>query len=73
VGMIAGTVMVSQLGFRSSTYPLDVFGLTFPTYAALLALALNIALAVVVTLAPGQKNKTDETAPADYVLSNLDA
>lgn len=66
-GMISGTVMVWQLGFRSSTYPLDVLGLTFPTYAALLALALNLAVAVALTLTLGQKNKTDETQPTDYV------
>ena len=65
--MISGTVMVWQLALRTSTYPLEIFGLTFPTYAALLALILNIAVAVAVTLALGHKDRTDETVPADYV------
>ena len=66
-GMISGTVMVWQLALKTSTYPFPLFGITFPTYAALLALALNIAVAVAVTLVLGHKNKTDETQPADYV------
>ena len=59
--------MVWQLALKTSTYPFPLFGITFPTYAALLALALNIAVAVAVTLVLGHKNKTDETQPADYV------
>ena len=66
-GMVSGTVMVWQMALRTSTYPLEIFGLTFPTYAALLALILNIAVAVVVTLALGQRDTRDETVPADYV------
>lgn len=66
-GMISGTVMVWQMQLRTSTYPLEIFGLTFPTYAALLALILNIAVAAAVTVALGHKDKTDETQPADYV------
>lgn len=66
-GMVSGTVMVWQLGLKSSTYPLALFGLTFPTYAALLALALNLAVAVVVTLMLGKRKGTDETRAEDYV------
>jgi len=66
VGIVSGTVMVWQLALRSSTYPLEIFGFTFPTYAALLALALNIAVAVVVTLVMKERDKKDDTVAADY-------
>ena len=65
-GMISGTVMVWQLALRTSTYPLEIAGLTFPTYAALLALAVNIAVAALVTLLLKEKTKADETVPGDY-------
>ena len=65
-GMIAGTVMVWQLALRTSTYPLEIGGLTFPTYVALLALAVNIAVAALVTLLLKEKTKVDETVPGDY-------
>jgi len=65
-GMISGTAMVWQLQLRTSTYPLEIFGFTFPTYAALLALILNIAVAAGLTLLLREQDKKDETAPADY-------
>lgn len=65
-GMISGTVMVWQLSLRSSTYPLEIFGTTFPTYAAILALVLNLAVAAGLTLLLREKNRKDETVPADY-------
>ena len=42
-GILSGTVMVAQLGFKSSTYPLHIMGVTIPCYAAVTALVLNIA------------------------------
>jgi SSS family solute:Na+ symporter len=66
VGMTAGTVMVWQLALKTSTYPFALFGITFPTYAALLALALNLGVAVAVTLALGKGKGADETVPGDY-------
>jgi SSS family solute:Na+ symporter len=60
--------MAWQLGLKSSVYPLHLGGLTIPCYAALLALVLNFAVAVVVTLVMNAvaPNATDETVPADY-------
>jgi SSS family solute:Na+ symporter len=68
-GIVSGTVMAWQLGLKSSVYPLHLFGITMPCYAAVLALALNIIVAVVVTLAMNavSPDTTDETAPADYL------
>ena len=67
-GIISGTVMAWQLGLKSSVYPLHLGGLTIPCYAALLALLLNFAVAVVVTLVMNATapNTSDETVPADY-------
>jgi SSS family solute:Na+ symporter len=67
-GILSGTVMAWQLGLKSSVYPLHLFGVTMPCYAAVLALALNIVVAVLVSLTMNavSPNTTDETAPADY-------
>jgi len=68
-GLIAGTWMVAELGFKSSTYAIHLFGLTIPCYAAISALVLNIALCLVLTpvfraiAKPGR----DETRAEDYV------
>ena len=68
-GIISGTVMAWQLGLKSSVYPLHLGGLTIPCYAALLALALNFAVAALVTLVMNavSPDRTDETVPADYI------
>ena len=67
-GIVSGSMMAWQLGLKSSTYPLHLGGLTVPCYAALLALALNFAVAGLVTLVMNAvaPNTTDETVPADY-------
>ncbi|OJT94824.1 MAG: sodium:solute symporter [Alphaproteobacteria bacterium 65-7] len=68
-GLIAGTWMVAELGFKSSTYAIHLFGLTIPCYAAVSALVLNLAICVVLTpvfraiARPG----VDETRAEDYV------
>ncbi|MHB1608376.1 MAG: monocarboxylate uptake permease MctP [Acidiferrobacter thiooxydans] len=49
VGMIAGTGMVASLSFKGVIYPLVIAGHTFPAYAALYALAVNLAVTVVGT------------------------
>jgi SSS family solute:Na+ symporter len=49
-GTAAGTYMAAMQGFTSSIYPLELFGITIPTYAALSSVLLNLAVAVV--LAP---------------------
>ena len=68
-GIAAGTAMAWSLGLKSSIYVLHIFGLAVPCYAALSALALNLAVGIVLSLvfnafSPGAR--ADETAAADY-------
>jgi solute:Na+ symporter, SSS family len=49
-GMAAGTAMTASLGLRSSIYPLHIGGHVYGVYAALPALALNLAVAGIVSL-----------------------
>jgi SSS family solute:Na+ symporter len=61
--------MVMELGFKSSTYPLHIFGLTIPCYAAVSALLANLLVSWVLTLvlrAMGSVSAQDETVAADY-------
>ena len=54
----------------ASVYPLHLFGLTVPCYAALSALLLNLAVSWLLTLAlraSGNASLRDETIAADYV------
>ena len=46
IGTAVGTYMAATRGFVSSIYPLEVFGLTIPGYAALYSVVLNFAVAV---------------------------
>jgi SSS family solute:Na+ symporter len=69
-GIGAGTWMVAQLGFKSSIYSLGVFGLTVPSYAAVTALALNLAVSYALTplfRALSNAPQLDETAAKDYL------
>jgi SSS family solute:Na+ symporter len=69
-GIGAGTWMVAELGFKSSTYPLHILGWTIPCYAAVSALALNLAVSWIVTLvlrAMSVAPTRDETVAEDYV------
>jgi SSS family solute:Na+ symporter len=68
-GMTAGTYMAWTLGFKGSTYPLHLFGLTIPCYAALSALVLNLLIAGAVTLITSAMGmvSTDKTLAEDYV------
>jgi SSS family solute:Na+ symporter len=69
-GIGAGTWMVWELGLKSSIYPLHLFGLTIPCYAALSALILNIAVGLLVSVilnATSKASRYDETVPADYL------
>jgi solute:Na+ symporter, SSS family len=69
-GIASGTWMAAQLAFKTSIYPIHLFGLTIPCYAALSSLALNIVVSValswllnaVLSTAPN-----DATVEADYV------
>ena len=69
IGIISGTCMVASLGFKSSTFPLELFGFKVSGYAAVFALLLNFAVAIAITLVaralklqPG----IDATQPSDY-------
>ncbi len=67
-GTISGSIMAWQLGLASNVYPLHLFGVTIPAYAAVLALLFNIVVTVLVTLVMNavSPDKTDETVPSDY-------
>jgi SSS family solute:Na+ symporter len=49
-GIGAGTTMAYLNAFKSSTFALNIFGLTVPCYAALSSLVLNLAVAAVLSL-----------------------
>jgi solute:Na+ symporter, SSS family len=69
-GIAAGTAMVVELGLKSSIYPLQIFGLTIPCYAALIALVLNIVVGFAVSLvlnATSTAPRHDETVASDYI------
>jgi SSS family solute:Na+ symporter len=68
-GMVTGTLMAISLDFKSSVYALDLFGLHLNAYEALYALALNLGVAVVLTVvlrALRVPDGADETRPADF-------
>jgi SSS family solute:Na+ symporter len=48
-GTAIGTYMAATQGFLSSVYPLEIFGVTLPGYAALYSLAINFLLAVLLS------------------------
>jgi len=70
-GMASGTAMAAALGLKSSVYPLHLpafLGGTYPMYAAVPALALNLAVSVLLTFVfraakvDGGSDVTDATA-----------
>jgi SSS family solute:Na+ symporter len=70
VGVGLGTWMVVALGFKGTTYPLHLLGLTIPCYAAVSALVANLVVSGLLTLilrAATATQFTDETAAEDYV------
>jgi SSS family solute:Na+ symporter len=69
VGMITSTGMELSLHLKGSIYPLHFFGKLYPAYSACYALALNLAVAVLLTLvldAAGIQRHPDLTTDADY-------
>jgi len=48
-GTAVGTYMAAARGFVSSIYPVDIFGLTVPGYAALYAVLVNFLVVVALT------------------------
>ncbi|HKD46115.1 MAG TPA: sodium:solute symporter [Rhizomicrobium sp.] len=70
-GIAAGTGMAWSLGLRSSIYVLHIFGVAVPCYAALSALALNLGVAILLSIpfnALSRGPRADETKAADYVV-----
>ncbi len=68
-GMIAGTWMAVSQNF-SSVFPLRMLGVSFPIYAALAALVVNLVASIVLTAVfagLGSPHGSDETSPADYL------
>ncbi len=68
-GTVAGTAMTIAVNL-SSTYPLMIGGHTFPGYAALYTVILNLVVAIILTpvlnaMAP-RPAQIDETVPSDY-------
>jgi len=64
-----GTAMAWSLGFKAATYPITVGGMTFPCYIALSSLAVNLALAVVLSAVfnlVASDRHNDATAAEDY-------
>ena len=60
---------VDRIVLRIAIYEITILGLKVPGYAALWALALNIAVAVVLTLLfnlIGSRETSDQTTAADY-------
>jgi SSS family solute:Na+ symporter len=48
-GTLSGTYMAATQGFVSSVYPLEIFGVTLPGYAALFSVALNFLVAILLS------------------------
>lgn len=68
-GIGMGTWMAASLGFKGSTFPLELFGWTIPGYAAIWSLLLNFAVSISGTLlvrALGLPAAPDATQPTDY-------
>lgn len=67
-GISAGTWMAYMNAFKVSVYPLQIFGVTVPCYAALSSLILNIVVSFVLSAVFNAiaRSRTDETAAADY-------
>jgi SSS family solute:Na+ symporter len=68
-GIAAGTFMVGESGFKSAVYTLHLFGTAMPLYAAVAALAVNLTVAVVLSVvlnALSQAPHKDTTLAEDY-------
>jgi len=70
VGMGIGTWMAADMDFKTSVYPLNLFGWHFSAYAAVFALVANlivsVALTLVLKLVGARDSAEDETRPEDY-------
>ncbi len=68
-GIATGTWMASTLSFKSATFVLHIAGLAVPCYAAVSSLALNLTVAVVLSVVFNLFTRTrrDETLAEDYL------
>lgn len=70
-GLVTGISMLVSLGFKSPYYPLEIGGYAVPGYAAIYAFALNLMVAVGLTLVirmASEARAEDETTASDYVV-----
>ena len=58
-GMLAGTGMVISMGMKTSVFPLHLLGHTFAMYAALPAVAVNLIVTALVSLALGRDTQIE--------------
>ena len=75
VGMLTGTAMAVSQNF-TSVYPLPLFGVTVPGYAALYALIVNLVVALILTWVFNAMTVSagkDETVEMDYTASSVAA
>lgn len=69
IGIGTGTWMAWMLNFKSSTYPLELFGYVMPGYAAFYTVILNIIVSVLLTIAfraVAKREHGDVTVASDY-------
>jgi SSS family solute:Na+ symporter len=69
-GIVTGTWMAISLKLAGSTYTIHLFGLAIPGYAAVWSLAVNVVVAILVSLAvrvAGLRHGEDRTRPEDYL------
>lgn len=68
-GIVSGTAMAASLEFKSSTFPLELFGYTVSGYSAFYALLLNFAVTAAVTVIARTlkwQASPDATVESDY-------
>ena len=70
-GTAIGTYMAAMQGFASSVYPLEIFGVTVPGYAALYSVVINLLLAVL--LSPAIRSHGAREPPPVRALSSRGA
>lgn len=74
VGMIAGTWMALALNLKSTVYPIKIGGQSYPVFAGLVALILNLIVCQVFTWifdAMGVGRGSDQTNSEDYEEMDL--
>ena len=68
-GMILGTGMAVALKMKGTVYPVTLFGKTYPVFAGLWALLLNLVICQLMTMifdAMGMRRGSDQTIDSDY-------